>query len=230
MSELLTHLDPLQDEDHANVSVPVLLTDAQRAEVLGRLADFELKLCALPEKRQAFVLAYIADPTNASAAARKAGYATISSRVSASTILRSPDVAACIAVGLLLREDRTMITSERTLNELSIIAFSDIADFTVGEDWTLGVREGAPEYVTRAVASIDFNVTERIDQHDNPVTSRSMKIRLWSKPEAIRMLMMYQKLLGAEATPNVNITNNNGPVTNNYTKNTWKWGTREVKF
>lgn len=186
----------------------VMLRPEDRRRLLGRLAEFELKLLDLNPSQQNFVMAYIMDPTDGAAAARKAGYSERRASATASELLNKPHVAACIALGEQLREDRTMITSDRTLHEIAIIAFSDITDFTVEGAGKVSTRPGVPSYATRAIKSIEWSTTEREDEKGNPVITYKTKIALWPKDVALRMLAVYQKLLSGDG-PVINATVNN---------------------
>lgn len=217
-----------EDDD----SVQLLLAPEERKRLLGKLADFEIAVLELSVNQQAFVFAYLTDPTNATAAARKAGYEPKAAAKRGSVLLSTPKVAAAIALGQNLREDRTFITSERTLHELAIIAFSNIGDYEVGPGGHVKVREGVPQYALRAVASMDYTVIEEETEKGVKVTYKT-KIKLWSKPEALRMLSMYQKLLTGEAGINLTVNNDNrGQAhTHNYQHNEWHWGEgRQIKF
>lgn len=218
------------EEEPEESTGQLLLTNEERKALLGKLAEFELQLLGLAPRQQSFVMAYLSDPTNASAAARKAGY-NGNLAVRGSKLLNYPPVQACIAAGQQLREDRTFITGERTLHELAIIAFSDISHFKVDRNGKVGVVEGVPEYALRAVSSAEYTVTE-IDTADKVVTTYKTKIKLWSKTEALRMLAMYQKLLSGEGGVNLTVNNDNrGQVhSHNYQHNEWQWGDRKVKF
>lgn len=209
----------------------LLLTAEERKALLGKLAEFELAVLALAPQQQAFVFAYLANPTNGSAAARKAGYAASGAHVRASNLLNMPKVANAIALGQQLREDRTFITADRTLNELAIIAYSNIGDYEVGPGGVVRVREGVPEYALRAVASADYTVIEEETEKGVKITYKT-KIKLWSKPDALRMLSMYQKLLTGEGGVNLTINNDNrGQAhTHNYQHNEWQFGDRKIKF
>jgi len=230
-----TNPPPLPDgirdlPDDIDTREQLLLTDEERKALLGKLAEFELALLNLAPKQQAFVLAYLSDPTNGSAAARRAGYADGSAHVRASQLLNSPKVVAVIAAGQQLREDRTFITSDRILHELAVIAFSNIGDFHVSSGGKVAVRDGVPEYAMRAISSAEFTVTE-VEEDGRQTITYKTKIRLWSKPEALRMLAMYQKLLSGEGGANLIINDNRGQVhSHHYQQNTWQWGDRSVKF
>lgn len=207
-----------------------ILSPEQRKALLGKLAEFELAVIALAPNQQAFVFAYLSDPTSATAAARKAGYSGTSVTVRATKLLNMPKIAAAIALGHGLREDRTFITSDRTLHELAILAFSSIGDYEVTSGGKVKVREGVPEYALRAISSMDYTVIEEETEKGVRVTYKT-KIKLWSKPEALRMLAMYQKLLSGEGGINLTMNDNRGQVhTHNYQKNEWKWGDNVIKF
>lgn len=209
--------------------VQVMLSPEDRKRLLGRLAEFELMLLALPPQRQAFVMAYLTDPTDGSAAARKAGYSAKRSAATASDFLKDPKIAAVVALGEQLREDRTMVTSDRTLHELAIIAFSDITDFEVGPGGKVRTRPGVPQYATRAISSIEWSSMEREDENGKPMISYKTKIRLWPKDAALRMLAIYQKLLTGEShTTNVNI--DASQHSHQHLHQSWQIGDRTVTF
>lgn len=222
--------EPLTPSD-----VQVMLSPDDRKRLLGRLAEFELMLLGLAPKQQNFVMAYVADPSDGTRAARMAGYSEKRAAATACDLLKRADIAACIAAGEQLREDRTMITSDRTLHECAIIAFSDITDyeFRRGEITT---KPGIPSYATRAISSIEYTETEFIDDKGNPRTTYKTKIRLWSKDTALRMLAVYQKLLSGEngamlSANNVTINDNRGQShTHNHLHQSWQVGDRVLTF
>lgn len=202
------------DDDDADVEVyqpstsvdetQVMITPERRRLILGTLAEFEVQLAALSPLMQGFVLAYLQDPTSGAACARKAGYAESTAKVKASQLLSDSRVQACIALGQQLREDRTMVTSERTINELAIIAFSSIGDFEVKPGTNQVVtKEGVPEYALRSVSSAEYTTSVQESENGDVKTTYKVKIKLWSKTDALRMLALYQKLLSADGTTNI---------------------------
>lgn len=201
----------------------LMLSPAQRQQILGKLAEFEVMLLGLPDRERAFALAYIADPSVARNAALRAGIPEKTAHIQASKLLKKPRVAAVIAMGMNLREDRTMVTSDRTIHEAAIVAFSNLNDYIVhpatGE---ISVREGVPEYHVRAIQSAEFTMREERYEDDagKEIITRTYKtkVRLWNKNDALRMLMMYQKLLSA-GDVNINLNQQN-----NFHAHTWTWG------
>jgi phage terminase small subunit len=202
----------------------VILTPQQRRELLGKLAEFEIALLNLPPREQAFVLAMIMDPRSKRGAALKAGVPERSADVRAQKFLAMPRVAHAIALGNNVREDRTMVTSDRTIHEMAIIAFADVNMFEV-KNGNIGVRDGVPEYMTRAIQSVDLHEEEFRDAEGKVVrVERRMRLRLWSKTDTLRMLALYQKLISNALVGSVTIDNRQLHI------NQWKFGDRLVQF
>lgn len=223
--------DPFDADDVASDNVQVILSPADRKRLLGRLAEFEVMLLALPPLQQNFVMAYVSDPTDGAAAARKAGYSERRAAATCCDLLARPAVVAAIALGEQLREDRTMITSDRTLHEIAIIAFSDITNYEIVRGRVRTVA-GVPTYATRAISSVEYTETEYEGDDGKMRTTYKTKIRLWSKDTALRMLSVYQKLLSEPSiTNNVTVNDNRGQThTHNHMHQTWKVGERELTF
>lgn len=205
-------------------SVQVMLRPEDRRKLLGRLAEFELMLLALNPSQQAFVMAYVMDPTDGGAAARKAGYSERRASATACDLLKRPHVAAAVALGEQLREDRTMVTSDRTLHEIAIIAFSDITDFSVGPGGSIKTKPGVPSYATRAIKTVEWTSVEREDEEGKPVITYKTKIGLWPKDVALRMLAVYQKLLSGDGTVvNATVNNDNRGQTHHHEHQHQSW-------
>lgn len=77
----------------------------------------------LTPKQSAFCREYLAD-LNATQAAIRAGYAPKSARKTASLLLAREDVQASVGELMREREQRTDITADRVLRELSCVAFA----------------------------------------------------------------------------------------------------------
>jgi phage terminase small subunit len=224
---------PHEQEELSETGVVVMLRPEDRKKLLGRLAEFELKLLDLNPLQQNFVMAFVMDPTDASAAARKAGYSEKRCAATACDLLAKPHVAACIALGEQLREDRTMITSDRTLHEIAIIAFSDITDFSIGPGGRIDTKPGVPSYATRAIKSVEWTSIEREDEEGKPVITYKTKIALWPKDVALRMLAVYQKLLSGDGTVvNATVNNDNRGQTHHHEHQhqTWQIGDLTLNF
>lgn len=79
-------------------------------------------------RQQAFVDAYLLDPSSIAGCARKAGYTEVSSRNASKSLMKSQAVLAAIEEGQNTRKVRLGITEDRVLQELATIAFSNIQD------------------------------------------------------------------------------------------------------
>jgi hypothetical protein len=221
---------PAELKEHApddSASGQLILSPEQRQQYLGKLAEFQLRLEELPEMQANFVLAVLKDPSNFEAAARVAGYKHAG--VLANRLKQKPQIAAAIALGEQLREDRTFLTSDRTLHEFAIIAFSDITDFTVGPGGRVTVREGVPEYMTRAISSVKWDVTTWTED-DETHTRVKTEIKLWNKNDALKMLAMYQKLLSGENGINIVNDNSKHVHVHQHQHNTWQVGDQRLTF
>lgn len=199
------------------------ITPEMRRELFNRFLEFETLLSTCTVQQQTFVLAYIQDPTDATKAGRLAGYAESGVKPHVSRLLRNDKIAHLIALGNNLREDRTFITADRTIQELAIIGFSDITDYEVHPDTgRLRVVEGAPRHATRAVASAEFKTVVEDIGDGKARTTFTTKIKLWNKVDTLRMLALYQKLMRPDSHVTINNTNEAG------SKTTWVFGDKEI--
>lgn len=200
------------------------ITPELRREVLGKLVEFEVRLAGLTLKQQNFALGVLHDPSNITRAAEAAGYAAASASVTASQLIINPKVAHVISLGQQLREDRTMVSSDRTLNELAIIAFSDISHYMMepgtGE---LKVKPGIPQHAMRAVSQAEFTTTV-VEKGEQTTTTFKTKIKLWSKTDTLRMLALYQKLFNPDGGSTKIVDKSK------HIHNTWQFGDKSVSF
>ena len=100
-----------------------------------------------PKQRQ-FVEEYILD-LNATAAARRAGYAAGSAKVRAAELMQTPEVQEAIQARMNARSERTEITADRTLSEIGYMAFYDPAEFVAVSNPN-DIKD-LPEEVRRAI-------------------------------------------------------------------------------
>lgn len=146
----------------------------------------------LTEKQRVFVSEYLRNGGNGSAAAVAAGYAAESAKVTASRLLRHPEVAARIATGKerqngrvegMLGED--VITPERVLMEVARIAYSDPLH-ALNEDGTPRTLKDIPEATRRAISKIKV----RVDGDG----ARIVEFGFWDKPKGLELLGKRLKL------------------------------------
>lgn len=219
-------VDPPDDSEQKSL----VLTAEERKAFLGKLTEFELALEALPPMQANFVLAYLADPTHDAKAGRAAGYSEKGLYATVNKLKNKPAVANAIALGEQLREDRTHLTSSRTLHELAILAFSDITNYKVNPSTgDLSTREGIPGYATRAVQSIDWDVEVWTDDKGQVHSRTRTKVKLWNKNDALKMIAVYQRLLNPEAASTV-IDNSKHLHLHEHQHNTWQFGDQKITF
>lgn len=207
----------------------IILSPEERKQFLGKLAEFEIQLSALTEMQGNFVLAVLRDPTNFEKAARTAGFKNPA--VAAHRLRHKPAVAAAIALGETIREDRTLLTSDRTLHEFAIIAFSDITDFRIDPSTgKVTVREGVPEYATRAISKIKFDSESWTDKDGEVHWRVKTELGMWNKNDALKMIAMYQKLLSGEGGANIILDNSRHVHMHQHQHNTWQVGDNKMTF
>jgi len=170
-------------------NVPAVSQQTINAWAEDHNGDFDpyVKLAETPNgpQRCRFVDFYVLDPSSGVKAAENAGYAADVAAFRAYTLMREPLVAAAIAQKMNERLERTMITQDRVLHELALLGFSSLTDYDI--DPMTGMvtpREGAPEYVMRAVSSVKFTVV--IDENGNVI--RRTEFKLWDKVSVLKML------------------------------------------
>lgn len=199
------------------------ITAEMRRELFNRFLEFETLLSTCTNQQQTFILSYLNDPTNAVAAGRAAGFSEPTVKSYVSRLLRHEKIAHIIALGNNIREDRTFITADRTLQELAIIGFSDITDYETHPDTgRLTTRDGVPEHNTRAVASAEFTTVVDDRGEGRVTTTFKTKIKMWNKVDTLRMLALYQKLVRPEGGTTIINKNEKGSTT------TWVFGDREI--
>ena len=122
---------------------------------------------------------------NASAAARRAGYAPKSAAFQATKLRRYPGVAARIAAGIAARRRAIRIEADRVLAEYARIAFADIGRVA---DWSHQRLHLKPK---RRVARDDSAAIERIDA----TRGVTLRLTLYDKVYALDMLARHLGLL-----------------------------------
>lgn len=109
---------------------------------------------------------------------------------------------------MVSRAERTNITSDKVLQELALIGFSDIRHYTLDAHYNVTLAEGAPEAAMRAISSVEHDVTQMGE--DGMILRHKIKYRLWDKNTALTNLAKHLNLL----TVNVNVS---GTVTHEHT-------------
>lgn len=140
---------------------------------------------ALSDQHRLVVDFYVMDPSSFMGACLSAGYSKLSIKSISHELHHQPSMAAAIAEKMNERAERTMITQDRILHELAIIAFSDLRNYTIHpKTGQIELPEGVPDFVMRAVSSIKFIVTIDEAGHER----RTLEFKLWDKMGALRMM------------------------------------------
>src|SRR4051812_3429382 len=86
----------------------------------------------LTPQRRAFVDKYV-ETGNGAESAKAAGFSARHAKVSAAVLLNTPIVAAAVSQKMNERAQRTMITADRVLEEVAILAFSNIDNYILDD-------------------------------------------------------------------------------------------------
>ncbi len=145
----------------------------------------------LTNKQQIFVREYLID-LNATAAYKRAGYKAggNAAEAAASRLLRNVKVAAAVAAAQAERAERVGLTADEVLRELAVLGRSDVWHYEINDGGRVRLAEGAPPEAIRAVSSIKRKV-----KHTDTGTEVETEIKLWSKPDALRMAAQHLGLL-----------------------------------
>lgn len=136
----------------------------------------------LTPKQGLFISEYL-KCLNGSEAARRVGFGKKNPDCIAAELLGKPHIQEAIRIAQEARQARTNITVDRVLQELAILAFSNIKNYVWnGEE--LDVAEDVDPAAMRAVSS----VTTETSYDKNGEPHEKKKFTLWSKTEATKML------------------------------------------
>jgi phage terminase small subunit len=148
----------------------------------------------LTPKQEQFCQEYIID-FNGSQSAIRAGYSKKGSDVQAFNLLRNIKIQSRIKELLSERSERTKVTQDDVINEIAMIALSDIADY-VEIDEGGGIKakmfENMAEGKSRVLQSIEENraIKESADGKEVTVYDK-IKFKLWDKMKALPMLAAH---------------------------------------
>jgi phage terminase small subunit len=134
------------------------------------------------DRRARFVQEYLLD-LNATQAAIRAGYSAKTARQQGARLLAEAAIEAAIQAAQGKRAVKTGITQERVLEELALLAFSDLEHYTVSDNGDVELAEGAPAGAMRALQAIERRVST--DKDGN--VERTVKLKLWDKPGPLKL-------------------------------------------
>lgn len=144
----------------------------------------------LDPKRAEFARQYLLD-YNAAAAARRAGYATGSAKVTACRMLADDLVQAEIQRLIAARNHRLDISADRTLRELAAIGYARMSDFYDAEGHAIPLHL-LPDHVVAAIQAVETTETDGKLRH---------KLRLVDRKGTLELLGRHQGLFRAGMLP-----------------------------
>jgi phage terminase small subunit len=152
----------------------------------------------LTPQQQRFIQEYLVD-LNGTEAYQRAGYKATprAARANAARLLANASVQAAIADAQAARAQRVHLTQDAVLQELVLLASSDITHYGFDQNGDVVLRPGAPEGALRAISSLKRRLTVTEDS-----TTVETTITLWPKPPALRMCGEHLSLFaGTEHAP-----------------------------
>ncbi|MBN6728210.1 terminase small subunit [Burkholderia multivorans] len=151
----------------------------------------------LTAKQQRFVDEYLVD-LNASAAARRAGYSVKTADRIGAQLLGKTWVATKVAEAIKARSERTHITQDRVLRELSRIAFFDIRKL-YNADGTLKRPDQLDDEAAAVLAGVDvveqMTYTADGDGELTATPTLTKKAKVFDKTAALTLAMRHLGLL-----------------------------------
>jgi len=138
----------------------------------------------LTPKEERFVEEYLLD-LNASRAARDAGFGKTadSSATLGRRLVRKSSVKKAIQKAKDERSKRTNIVADDVLREVALLAHSDVGHYSISDEGTVELVEGAPKLAMRAISSIK----RKTFFYEDGNCRREVEVKLWDKPAALRM-------------------------------------------
>lgn len=144
------------------------------------------KKSVMNAKRRRFVEEYLLD-LNATQAAIRAGYGAKTARQAGAELMEYVEVKEEIREAINARAARTLVNQDRVLDELAVVSFSNVDDYTVDEDGNLALAEDARPDAMRAIASVKRKRRVIPQKDSEPIVEVEVEYKLWSKPETLRL-------------------------------------------
>jgi phage terminase small subunit len=149
----------------------------------------------LEPRKRLFIQEFLKD-LNASQAAKRAGYSKKTAYSQGQRLLKNVEIKKAIDAAMRKREEKTEITAARVLQEIAILAFSDLKDYIEINDDTGAVRakgfDQMPPNASRALESITENRTVREDaKGEDSIINEKVTFKLHSKTAALEALCKH---------------------------------------
>lgn len=137
----------------------------------------------LTPRQAAFVHEYLID-LNGTQAAIRAGYSPHTANEQAAQLLANLSVSKSVEQGKAQRFARVNISADAVVNEIAILANSNVDHYFVDDYGNLKPTPEAPEGAMRAIASIKKKIRHA---KDGSITYE-VEYRLWDKPGNVKLL------------------------------------------
>lgn len=144
---------------------------------------------SLTDREQLFVAEYLID-FNGTKSAIRAGYSPNSAAVTASQLLRKPNIKAEMDRQYSKIYDSLSTRARRVIEELVRISFSDVRELFDEKGNLLPIPD-LPDSIAPAISSVE--VVKRYS--DEETSEYVTKIRLWDKTKALQMLGKHLGIL-----------------------------------
>lgn len=145
----------------------------------------------LTAKEQRFIAEYLVD-FNGAEAARRAGYAPKSAKVTASRLLAKAPIKAAIDAKRATQLQSTDLTAARVLEELRRLSFADVRTL-FDEHGSLRPLHTLTADQAACIAGVEVIIKNA--KAGDGVTDTIHKIKLWDKPRSLEMLAKHFALL-----------------------------------
>lgn len=174
-------------------------------------------MARLTEKQARFIAEYLVD-LNATEAAKRAGYSEKTAYSIGFENLRKPEIQEEIQKAMESRAKRTMITQDRVIQELAMVAFANGTDFArvVSSEQPVSVvdDEGNLQEVMRKVQRVELVDTDQLNQEKRAAISGikegkyGIEVSSYDKVRALELLGRHLGLFDGKATTRTNGGNN----------------------
>jgi phage terminase small subunit len=154
----------------------------------------------LTPKQAKFIAEYLVDLNGLQAAVR-AGISPKQASLQAQRWIRNDNVWQHLQAELRLSLNETGITKSRTLQELALLAYSNIDHYTIDEAGNVQPTPEAPPGAMRAISSVKHKISRTTDEDGTTTVQHEVEFRLWNKNDALRDVMKHLKMLTDEPTP-----------------------------
>lgn len=146
---------------------------------------------ALSLREQLFAAAYLANHGNATQAAIEAGYSARTAYAKGPELLKRPRVVQAIERAKARILTRYQVSAERVVEEMAVIAFSDVCHYCLTDDGLVTLAPGAPESAMRAVKRIKRKLRTIPQKDGTAITEIDTEFEIWSKDAELRALGDY---------------------------------------